>query len=293
MSGSIIAVLPYYAGLRLDFWNVPLEDLEYPLGRPNHLFGKNKSIKHLSKTDHLIVYPRRKYFTFLKRFCKAQISLMIVEPDSIHQKYFHWTKRAPDRFFTVLTKNKDMLATHPRAKKLVFGTTFIDDPSTIDISKSKRCSIVSSAKQSLPGHKMRHRIVDQIRQLKLDVDILGRGYKPFDKKEEGIAPYEYSVVIENSREIGYFSEKLVDCFLCGTVPIYWGALDIEDYFDTRGMIVCETEEDIVKAVNDLDGFNLKEKGSIIAANRDKAFHYADLSGRAAKVVHAAINDEAS
>ena len=293
MLSPLIAFLPYYTGHRIDFWNVALDDLEFPLGAPDHLLGQGKKIKHLSKDDHLIVYPSRKYFTFLKRFCPAQISLMIVEPDSVHGKYFEWTKRVPDRFFRVLTKNKVMLANHPRAEKLVFGTTFIENPKEVNLAKTKQCSIVSSAKQILPGHKLRHLIVEQIRSLGLQVDVLGRGYQPFDKKEDGIAPYEFSVVIENSREDGYFSEKLVDCILCGTVPIYWGAFDIEDYFDPEGMIICENEADIVNALKNLDSFDLKAKKSILATNRENAFQYADLAGRAAKTIEAAINREAS
>jgi len=38
-------------------------------------------------------------------------------------------------------------------------------------------------------------------------------------RPRALTPYRYSVVIENVREPGYFSEKLVDALLCGTVPI--------------------------------------------------------------------------
>ena len=77
---------------------------------------------------------------------------------------------------------------------------------------------------------------------------MGRGYLPFEQKSDGLAPYRYSVVIENVREKNYFSEKLIDAILCSTVPIYWGCPNIGDFMDTSGMILCESEDDIIAAV---------------------------------------------
>ena len=65
---------------------------------------------------------------------------------------------------------------------------------------------------------------------------MGRGYAPFEAKEDGLAPYRASVVIENSREPSYISEKLIDAALCRTLPIYWGAPDVADWFDPAGLI---------------------------------------------------------
>lgn len=45
--------------------------------------------------------------------------------------------------------------------------------------------------------------------------------------------YEYALCFENGQANGYFSEKIVDSFMAHTVPIYWGAPDIEDYFPEK------------------------------------------------------------
>ena len=37
----------------------------------------------------------------------------------------------------------------------------------------------------------------------------------------------------------YFTEKLLDCFLSGTIPIYWGCPSIGDFFNTKGMIIFD------------------------------------------------------
>lgn len=34
-----------------------------------------------------------------------------------------------------------------------------------------------------------------------------------------------------ARQECYFSEKLSDCFVSGTIPLYWGCVRLGDYFD--------------------------------------------------------------
>lgn len=84
------------------------------------------------------------------------------------------------------------------------------------------------------------------------VTLMGRSYAPFEHKHDGLAPFRFSVAIENIRVQGYFSKKLVDALLCETVPIYWGAPDVADYFDPGGMIVCATQDEILAAIAGAD-----------------------------------------
>jgi hypothetical protein len=56
--------------------------------------------------------------------------------------------------------------------------------------------------------------------------------------------YRYSIVCETCRENGLFTEILLDCFAMGTVPVFWGAPDIGNYFDERGIISFDTMQDI-------------------------------------------------
>ena len=47
----------------------------------------------------------------------------------------------------------------------------------------------------------------------------------------------FSVTIENDSYKTYWSEKILDCFACGTIPIYYGSPDIGDYFNIDGIII--------------------------------------------------------
>ena len=53
----------------------------------------------------------------------------------------------------------------------------------------------------------------------------------------------FHVALENVRQCNYFTEKLLDCFLTRTVPIYWGCPNIADYFDTDGMLIIPHPDD--------------------------------------------------
>ena len=54
--------------------------------------------------------------------------------------------------------------------------------------------------------------------------------------------YQFSIVIENTREKNYFSEKLMDCIITKTIPIYYGCENIGDYFNTEGWILLKEEQ---------------------------------------------------
>jgi Glycosyltransferase family 10 (fucosyltransferase) C-term len=56
-----------------------------------------------------------------------------------------------------------------------------------------------------------------------------RGALPDDHKLSTLGRYRFALAIENTRFPGYVSEKLFDCLLAGTIPVYLGAPDVERY----------------------------------------------------------------
>lgn len=92
----------------------------------------------------------------------------------------------------------------------------------LDVKKSRMVSLIVSSKRDLERHVLRHGTVEWAARNGNDLDVMGRGHKPFENKSEGLAPYRFSVVVENVQEPNYFTEKLVDAVLSECVPIYWG-----------------------------------------------------------------------
>lgn len=103
--------------------------------------------------------------------------------------------------------------------------------STSSIPKTKLLSIISSNKQDNAGHRQRYRFALALKQALGDqADIFGRGINDFQDKWEVLAPYKYSVAIENCANDDYITEKLNDCFLAHAFPFYYGAPNIAKYF---------------------------------------------------------------
>ena len=282
-----IAVVPYGKWPTCNLANLSLDDLAWPIGRPKRLLSGR--VRNLRGDDHLLTFPRKPVFLFPRFGVKAKISVMIVEPDAVHQRYVNWAKWLHWRFYKVLTKSAPLLEKIENGEFYYLGSTFINDETQIDLTKSKMASLIASARRDLEGHKLRHQTVDHIRTEGLDIDIMGRGYRPFKEKADGLAPYRYSVVIENVREQSYFTEKLVDACLCKTVPIYWGAPNISDYFDVPGMIICNNAAEINTALKNMSVSDYEARLKWIEKNEQAARHHANYIERAALLIRKTID----
>ena len=133
--------------------------------------------------------------------------------------------------------------------------TYIDDIKIYN--KSKQCSMISSGKSSTQLHRVRFDILNKLSSSDV-VDTFGRDTNPIDKKEEGLCDYMFSIAIENDSYETYFTEKLLDCFATGTVPLYIGAPDIGDHFDSNGIINLTNVFDFNTLTRDL--YESKKEG---------------------------------
>ena len=106
--------------------------------------------------------------------------------------------------------------------------------------KSKMISLISSNKRMGPGHDFR---LNWVNKLKDKVDVFGRGIRTIKEKEEAICDYRFSVVIENDQYETYWTEKILDCFVSGTIPIYHGAPDLANFFNMDGVIILNNDFD--------------------------------------------------
>jgi len=52
---------------------------------------------------------------------------------------------------------------------------------------------------------------------------------PVESKYETLSRYRFAICFENMAMPGYITEKMFDCFFAGTIPVYLGAPDVENY----------------------------------------------------------------
>jgi alpha(1,3/1,4) fucosyltransferase len=58
-----------------------------------------------------------------------------------------------------------------------------------------------------------------------------------ERKHETLSGYWFSICFENARDIpGYITEKVFDCLLARTVPVYWGASDIAEHLPADAFV---------------------------------------------------------
>lgn len=277
-----VAVLPYGARIDRRLAETALDDLNWPLGRPDRL--ARGTVADLGPQDHMLCYVTSRLLYMPRPRIHAHISVIAIEPSAVHRRNMLWLRILHGRFHRILTHNTTLLAAVPNGERYLFGSTWVPDWQDVDTAKTRQASLIASAKSYYEGHKLRHRVAAWIRDRDADLDLLGHGYRSFDRKSDGLAPYRYSVIIENVREEGYLTEKLIDCLLCDTVPIYWGAPDIGTIFDIRGMIACESFEDITAALGQMSEDDYAKRLEFVRQNKEKAARFADHEANAARLV---------
>ena len=63
-----------------------------------------------------------------------------------------------------------------------------------------------------------------------------------------LSNYKFSIAMENSNGDGYLSEKIVDSFLAGTIPIYYGDYLLDEFINPKSYILIKGEKDIKKKI---------------------------------------------
>lgn len=112
--------------------------------------------------------------------------------------------------------------------------TLKQSPTTV---KTKLISVITSNKAFTQGHLDRIHFVEKLKAYYGDqLDVFGRGYHDFDDKWDVLAPYKYHIVIENSSQLYYWTEKISDCFLAETLPFYYGCTNLSDYFPKESFL---------------------------------------------------------
>lgn len=132
----------------------------------------------------------------------------------------------------------------------------LGDPTLFKIyKKNKSISCISSNKSFLPGHIKRLEFVNYIQSTEFDVDLFGVGFNEIEGKIEGLKDYRYSIAIENDITPNYITEKIFDCFLSGVIPIYYGAPNLEEYFNMDSILIFNSIEELKNILLSIRGEN--------------------------------------
>ena len=175
-----------------------------------------------------------------------------------------------NKFDLIIASDPTILNECENAVLFPFGDCWIPLDEQKIHEKTKLLSIVVSAKRYLPGHQLRHKVIESIND---KMDVYGRCCNYIENKADALRDYKFNVCIENLQHTNWFTEKIIDCLRTGTVPIYWGCPNIGDFFNTKGFIIVNSLEDIVNVVNNLTEDDYTSRLEYIKENFDKSLQY--------------------
>jgi hypothetical protein len=156
----------------------------------------------------------------------------------------HRIKRNPEPYLqaydAIFTHDKELLNLDSKFK-FVFGQGSIVEEIGI-FKKTKLMSCVVSGLQMSQGHSLRLEIAKQLSETG-EVDMYGKAFKYILRKVDALKDYMFSFAMENDHYESYFTEKLHDCLLTGTIPVYLGAPNIGDFYNLKGIVLIEKDEE--------------------------------------------------
>jgi hypothetical protein len=119
---------------------------------------------------------------------------------------------------------------------------------------------------SAPGRQAREEFFWKLSQYKR-VDSCGRVFRniepPLDRSDTGhqmpeyfqfIRQYKFMICFENTSQPFYFTEKLINAYHAGTIPIYWGCPNVSDYVNMDALLYLKpdyTEQDVVDLIQEI------------------------------------------
>jgi len=163
---------------------------------------------------------------------------------------YNWVAQNHHQYDYILTNEKLLLDIGEKFLFYPLCGNWIEQASRkVDHKKTKLVSIITSDKnREGTDHWKRHEIIKKYGD---KIDVMGNGYKPIELIQTGLIDYMFNFAMENQARDYHFSEKIINPFMVGTIPIYYGPDCIGDYFDTRGMIIFKEVSDVEDVLKEI------------------------------------------
>jgi hypothetical protein len=205
----------------------------------------------------------------------ARIWTILQEPPVGHRKAWHQGVVGSGRVFMQDPANEGERFSHTHGALAWHVNRSYDYLSRCPIpEKQLDISWVTSNLRKLPGHRSRMTFLRLIRP-KIEFSLFGRGHAWIADKWDAIAPYRYSIAVENFSGPDYWTEKISDCFLSWAMPIYFGCTNIDKYFPPESFIQIDISapDEAVERIREAVGMNLWAKRlDAIAEARDRVLN---------------------
>lgn len=198
---------------------------------------------------------------------------LLFESKAIIPDVYENVKNIINKFQKVFTHDSELLKNFDNCFWIPGGGVWIGGnygKGDIEIKqKYSICSLVSSSKKMCELHNLRLNIAKTLNNTSVTVFGLDR-WVPIN---ETLDSFMFSIVIENYQDEMYFTEKILNCFATGTIPIYLGSKNIDEKFNGDGIIKFNSIEELYSILPRLNSELYYKKIEAIKDNFDRCKKY--------------------
>ena len=168
--------------------------------------------------------------------------------------------------------------------------SFTKSPFVRQFTNSERTRLAAYISKHSPPH--RHNFFEALRKLDDTVDGLGQANHTKDVKipprnewwelPKVYKDYKFGFAMENTMEDGYLTEKIMNVYLGGAIPLYWGSPVVKEIFNPDSFIYINDYPDfescareVVSIGNDPERLKAMQDAPIFLEN-SKFEHYYDI-----------------
>jgi len=247
------------AGVTCDFikWDRDWSDPTRPL------FVTNEAILKPPPQD---LYPSARYG-------------LLIESAAIIPSVYRRAPAVIDRFDQIFTHNSKLLAMSAKCRWIPGGGIWIGGRhaggSLGVFDKARLCSMLTSRKTITRLHRRRLAIALRLaRKQHRSVDVFIDPGQPYSF--EVLQSYRYNICIENNIDEGYFTERLLNCFATGTIPIYMGATQLKDYFNMAGVLTFRNRRELERILSWISTDDYESRLPAIYENFQRVLRYRSI-----------------
>ncbi|WP_159085988.1 glycosyltransferase family 10 domain-containing protein [Flavobacterium faecale] len=191
--------------------------------------------------DYLVILDYPKNNISIKVNPNNIISVCLEPPNEVSKYRQYGNKKATVIINQLDISNNNILSHGALPWHIDKDYDFLTAVKQQDLFKENKIVWITSNQQSSIGHRDRMCFLEQIKPLPF-VELYGRGINPIDDKWEVLSKSKYAIAYENFQNEYYWTEKIMDCFLSHTMPIYFGCKNMGEFFPKNSFIQMDPKD---------------------------------------------------
>jgi hypothetical protein len=153
-----------------------------------------------------------------------------------------------------------------------FQNMMVKSRAPIEMRESKICAVISNPEP------VRMNFIRALQKY-ITVDLYGRTGLPIENKRETLSKYQFNICFENDLYPGYVTEKPLEAYLSGCIPI-WRGLDSGEYLNDSSMIDL-TKKNLKSGVDEV--MNVLSEPDLVSSISSQPFLKKQIDYRALKI----------